>query len=108
MSRKRLTKTNILIAYYCQWVLPLINHFILFYIILAQEGHLECLKWLAKHTGPAIDHVSSDGMTAVHSAAQEGHLECLKFLVVSAGCDGAVKDHANCTPLHFGTRSTSE
>lgn len=69
---------------------------------LAQEGHLECLKWLAKHFGPARNHVSNDGMTAVHSAAQEGHLDCVSFLVESAGCDVTAKDQGGCTPLHFG------
>ena len=43
--------------------------------LIAQEGHLNCLMWLAKHSGTAHNDMSVDGMTAAHAAAHEGHLE---------------------------------
>ncbi|KAK3701094.1 hypothetical protein QZH41_004873 [Actinostola sp. cb2023] len=67
----------------------------------AQEGHLDCLEWLAKRTATVHSEASIDGMTAAHAAAQEGHLECLAFLIQCAGCSGLARDKSGCTPMHF-------
>lgn len=71
----------------------------------AQEGHLNCLVWLAKHSGTAHCEMSVDGTTAVHAAALEGHLECMAFLLSSAGCSALARDRAANTPLHYGTKT---
>ncbi|XP_048580493.1 protein phosphatase 1 regulatory subunit 12A isoform X2 [Nematostella vectensis] len=68
---------------------------------ILQEGHLDCLIWLAKRSATTHSQVSVDGMTAAHAAAQEGHLECLRFLIMSAGCSGLARDRSGCTPMHF-------
>lgn len=74
-------------------------------LLVAQEGHLHCLVWLAKHSGTAHIDMSVDGMTAAHAAALEGHLECMAFLLSSAGCSAVARDRAANTPLHYGTKA---
>ena len=63
---------------------------------------MDCLMWLAKHSGTVYSEVTVDGMTAVHAAAQEGFLDCLEFLVGSVGCSGLARDRGGNTPMHFG------
>ena len=72
------------------------------FLLTAQEGHVDCLEWLAKYSGTAYWELPRDGMTAVHAAAVEGHLECLAFLLRSAGCRVFVRDRTGNTPLHYG------
>lgn len=83
----------------------LINE-VLYFLFLAQEGHLECLEWLAKRTATVHSEASIDGMTAAHAAAQEGHIDCLTYLIQYAGCSGLARDKSGCTPMHFGKRNT--
>ena len=71
-------------------------------IILAQEGQLDCVIWLAKHSGLAGSEPANDGMTALHAATQEGHLDCVRYLVQLAHCSPVLTDYSGCTPLHFG------
>lgn len=83
------------------------NCFVMLCLRVAQEGHLNCLMWLTKHSGTAHNDMSVDGMTAVHAAALEGHLECMAFLLSSAGCSALARDRAANTPLHYGTKADS-
>lgn len=83
------------------------NWFVVFCFLVAQEGHLTCLMWLAKHSGTAHNDMTVDGMTATHAAAFEGHLECMAFLLSSAGCSALARDRAANTPLHYGTKADS-
>lgn len=63
---------------------------------------MNCLAWLAKHSGTFHREMSVDGMTAVHAAALEGHLGCLVFLLSSTGCSALARDRTANTPLHYG------
>ena len=83
------------------------NCFMMLCFLIAQEGHLNCLMWLAKHSGTAHNDMSVDGMTAAHAAALEGHLECMAFLLSSAGCSALARDRAANTPLHYGMKAVS-
>ena len=48
--------------------------------LAAQDGNLECLKYLHS-VGGKCDARARDGMLPVHGAAQNGHLECIAYLV---------------------------
>eukprot|EP00794_Sanderia_malayensis_P016763 gene16763-18457_t len=69
--------------------------------IAAQEGQLDVVIWLTKHSSIPGSEAAKDGMTALHAAAQEGHLDCVRYLVQLADCSPLQADLSGCTPLHF-------
>ncbi|KAI6655283.1 Espin-like, partial [Oopsacas minuta] len=64
----------------------------------AQEGHLECLKYLLSHKGTEI--LSADSATPGHFAASQGHVECLRWLLGNRIITGHEVDVYDSTIVH--------
>lgn len=54
--------------------------------IAARHGHEVILRTLHMKYGVGLNHVNSDGKTALHESAQNGHIGCVDYLI-KAACD---------------------
>jgi len=68
----------------------------------AQEGHLDCVKWLTLHARADILCKADDGMCSAHAAAQAGKVNVLRFLLMKCTTRvSKLRDGDGATPVHF-------
>ncbi|KAI6656728.1 Proteoglycan 4-like [Oopsacas minuta] len=72
----------------------------------AQEGHLDCFKYLCIEAYADKLSRAGDGMTTLHGATQGGHFETVKWIVQQMG-PSIIQDRSNdgATPVHFAAAS---
>jgi len=77
---------------------------------VAENGHLEIVKFLVNEADPKADVESKDwrGQTPLSWAAFNGDLEVVEFLVEEAGADVKSKDYAGNTALDLARRGIRE